>query len=191
MARLAVADGKVLGRGSGADELPPSATPARGAHSAAWRDELAPETMLAEVQRAWPSGGRRSDRRGGAADGRTRWRGDDLVLGVSLGAGTRSDGPRSDRRAPQRAARSGVGAAPSLRRRRTSSGYGSCRRTDDFAAFCRQNRQRRGAVSTGHCAILLYTNSLTPRRAAARRGTGALQRHRRIVGERRRRRSGR
>ena len=147
-------------------------------------DDLAPETLLAEVQRVWSACGRRGDRGGGSAERGARRHDHDFVFRVGVGAGARPDGS-ADHPAGQRAAESRLGPASSMCRRGPVAS--DRRRPPILRRFAGKSALRMGAVPTGRCAILTYTDSLTPRRAMRWRGTGAFQRHRRIVGERRRR----
>ena len=75
-------------------------------------------------------------------------------------------------------------------RREARNSLCPCRvRSPSFSRFCRQNAVRGDPVSAPRCAIRSVHQFSTPRRARTLRGTGASRRHRRIVGERRRRRT--
>ena len=95
--------------------VPPAPGP-RSLALEAVRDELAPETLLADVQRAWPEVVGGADRGAGSADRGARRRGHGLLLGVGLGAGARPDGAR-DPRPPERGARRAARQPPAMRRR--------------------------------------------------------------------------
>ena len=117
-------------------------------------DELAPQTLLAEVQRVWPevvgpsisAQAQPTAERGGVLTvscSASVWAQELDLMSVAISNGSTARWPPGGYR--------GCGASPGVAEPLVQAGR--------FWAFCRQKEPAAEAVSTDLCAILLYTHS--------------------------------